>query len=193
MMSSFEYVSVLISIILGLGVTQIVTGFADIVQNWQRVKLYWPHLLWILLVFFLHIQEWWAVYDLRHFDAWQLPVFLFIILYPINLFILARLLYPSFQDNPAIDFKKFYFDNYRRFFLLVIILSLLAIADNSFISRLGLEGIVLPLIILSALTLVTLNKWEMEWLHKLIVILLFAAMVISLLSQLNITGLMPIR
>jgi len=32
-MTRFEYVSILISIILGLGITQIVTGTSDVVQN----------------------------------------------------------------------------------------------------------------------------------------------------------------
>lgn len=45
MISPFEYVSVLISIILGLGIAQIVTGLADIIHQWQRIKLYWPHTL----------------------------------------------------------------------------------------------------------------------------------------------------
>lgn len=44
-MTPFEYVSVLISIILGLGITQIVSGLADIVQHRHQVQLYWPHLM----------------------------------------------------------------------------------------------------------------------------------------------------
>ncbi len=55
-MTPFEHVSVLISIVLGLGITQKVSGLADIIHQWKSVKLYWPHLLWILFVFFLHIQ-----------------------------------------------------------------------------------------------------------------------------------------
>ena len=44
-MTPFEYVTVLISIILGLGITQIVTGVADIIHQWDKMKLYWPHML----------------------------------------------------------------------------------------------------------------------------------------------------
>ncbi|MBX2916563.1 MAG: hypothetical protein KF856_14935 [Cyclobacteriaceae bacterium] len=63
-MSPFEYVSVLISIILGLGITQIVTGVADVIQNWRNVKLYLPHALWVMFVFFLHMQERWVLYEM---------------------------------------------------------------------------------------------------------------------------------
>lgn len=40
MMSPFEYVTVLISIILGLGIAQIVIGFADLIHRLERTKLY---------------------------------------------------------------------------------------------------------------------------------------------------------
>ncbi len=60
MISAFEYVTVLISIILGLGITQILTGIADLFQKSDRVKFYWPHILWVLFVLILHIQEWWV-------------------------------------------------------------------------------------------------------------------------------------
>lgn len=117
-MTPFEYVTVLISIILGMGITQIVTGVADLVHQWERVKIYWPHLLWIILVFFLHIQDWWATYELRHFESFRLPTFLFVLLYPINLFILARILFPAVQPENEVDLKIFYFANCRKFFSL---------------------------------------------------------------------------
>jgi ACR3 family arsenite efflux pump ArsB len=113
-MTPFEYVTVLISIILGLGITQIVTGLADLIHQWDRVKVYWPHLLWIFLIFFLHIQEWWATYELRGFTSWRLTSFFFVIIYPIILFILARLWFPFGLNEGTIDLKKFYFENSNR-------------------------------------------------------------------------------
>src|SRR5579872_4509431 len=94
MISAFEYVTVFISIILGLGVTQILTGIADLVHQNERVKIYSPHLVWVFLVLVLHVQEWWVTFQLRSYGPWRLPVFLFILLYPVVLFILARLLFP---------------------------------------------------------------------------------------------------
>src|SRR5882757_9449630 len=104
-MTPFEYVTVLVSIILGLGITQIVTGVADLVHQWDRVKVYWPHLLWIIIVFFLQIQEWWSLYELRNITSLRLPTFFFVLLYPINLFILARLLFPLVQAESDINLK----------------------------------------------------------------------------------------
>jgi hypothetical protein len=132
-MTPFEYVSVLISIILGLGITQIVTGLADLIHQWDRVKVYWPHLLWIFLIFFLHIQEWWATYELKDFDSWRLTTFFFVVFYPTILFILDKLLFPFGFQEGEIDLKQFYFENFRRIFGWAIVLIVFALLTNIFI------------------------------------------------------------
>src|SRR5690349_8301075 len=129
-MTPFEYVSVLISIVLGLGITQIVSGTADLIHHWERVKMYWPHLLWVVLGFFLNIQEWWVLFELRDLPQWRLPTFFLTIIYPINLFVLARILFPTIPPEGIIDIKDFYFKNYRKFFLLIAILAFVSFIDN---------------------------------------------------------------
>src|SRR5688572_24307708 len=94
-MSAFEYVIVLISIILGLGITTILTGVAELIKQSKLFILYLPHIIWIVLVFVMHIHEWWFSYELKTEAVWTLPMFLFILLYPINLYILAHLLFPA--------------------------------------------------------------------------------------------------
>jgi hypothetical protein len=179
-MTPFEYVTVLISIILGLGITQIVTGVADIIHQWEKMKLYWPHALWIWLVFIMHIHEWWNTYDLRQHQSWYLISFLFVILYPIILFVLARILFPFGNMEAETDFKVFYFSNYRKFFLIVIVLASLAIAQDLLMESLPWEDEILKLIIVASLSVVALKKWNNETLHKLIVLLLLSAFVGSL-------------
>lgn len=172
MLSPFEYITILISIILGLGIAQLVTGMADIIYHWDRVKLYWPHILWIPIVFFLHIQEWWNIYALRDHDTWMLPLFLFIILYPINLFILARLLFPiSLNENTTLDYKHFYFNHYRRFFLVLAFSAFLSGLENVLISGLGFEGVQLQLAIIIILLFISLRRISSEWVHKLLLVM----------------------
>jgi hypothetical protein len=182
-MTPFEYVSVLISIILGLGISQLVTGVADIVHQWDRVKLYWPHMLWIGFIFFLHIQDWWTLYDLRNLSVWRLHTFLFTILYPINLFILARILFPFNSDNQGTDFKQFYFQNTRRIFVWAIVLVTLSIIDNVLLSRLPLTDQPLQLLLLAFLLFITIRNYRQEWIHKVIVLLLSGILLISMISH----------
>jgi hypothetical protein len=179
-MTPFEYVTVLISIILGLGITQIVTGVADIIHQWEKMKLYWPHALWIVLVFVMHIHEWWNTYDLKKHESWYLISFLFLILYPIMLFVLARILFPFGAMETETDFKVFYFNNYRKFFLIVIMLVSLAILQDIFLEGYQWKDQILKMVILIVLSIMSIRKINNENLHKLIVILLLSAFVGSL-------------
>jgi hypothetical protein len=54
-MDEFSYLSVLISVILGLAVTQVLKGFRGILLPRVRIRIYWPVLGWaplLLLVCF---------------------------------------------------------------------------------------------------------------------------------------------
>jgi hypothetical protein len=175
-MTPFEYVIVLISIILGMGITQIVTGIADLVHQWERAKVYWPHLLWVIVVFILHIQDWWSTYALRNFPAFRLPTFLFILLYPINLFILARILFPGVQPEGEFDLKKFYFANYRKLFLSASLLPFISMLNNSIIlgypwwTQAGHFAIVITFVFLMT------RKNIPEYVHKILAVVLLGSM-----------------
>lgn len=184
-MSPFEFVTVLISIILGLGITQIMSGIADLIHQWEKVKLYWPHLLWVMLVFILHVQEWWLVYELKSVTVWRLPYFLFQVLYPISLFILARILFPLQSDEHSTDMKQFYLHNYRKFFVMVMILSVLSALENIFVHGLGLEGWAVNAGIFFTLLVVAMRKTTSELHHQLLSILLLLVMVIGIVLHIN--------
>jgi hypothetical protein len=182
-MTPFEYITVLISIILGLGITQIISGIADLVHNSARVRIYWPHILLILLVFFLQVQEWWAIYDLKTHGAWRLPVFLFVSLYPIILFILARILFPFGITEAVIDLRKFYFDNFQRFYFFISLSAVIAGLENVFIHDLPATQQVLQLFIFTTSSLIVIKRYKQEWIHysyiTLLVIVMLASFVVA--------------
>jgi len=180
MISAFEYVTVFISIILGLGVTQILTGIADLVHQNDRVKIYWPHLVWIFLALVMHVQEWWVTFELRSYGPWRLPTFLFVLLYPVVLFILARLLFPFGLSEGRVDLEKFYFENYRRIFLFVAILALLSILDNLLLRKYFVEDIIAPGIVMILLSATAMARISSPWLHKGVAIFLLLSMIISI-------------
>lgn len=185
-MSAFEFVTVLISIILGLGITQLLSGIADLIQQWEKVKLYWPHVLWIIMIFVLHVQEWWLTFPLQASrTVWHLPLFLFQMLYPISLFIAARILFPAANDESSNNLKDFYFRNYRKFFLIVMILSVLSGLGNIFFYSLGVEGWLLNLIMLLVLLIVALWKIKAEWLHQLIAVGLLVTFVVGIIKNID--------
>jgi len=181
MISSFEYVTVLISIVLGLGITQILTGIARLIQKRDKLIIYWPHLLWILFILFLHVQEWWVMYELKTMMQWRLPVFLFIMLYPITLFVMAKLIFPNRLRGKRIDLKKFYYKNFSTFFALLIFSAMLSIAYNLFILNLKITDQLLQLLLMIGLSFILYKRYVNEWIHagvSLTVTLIMCAVIV---------------
>lgn len=183
MISPFEYVTVLISIILGLGITQILTGIADLIHKSDRVKVYWPHIIWILFVMLLHIQEWWVTYELKGYQPWRLPTFLFIMAYPINLFILARMLFPFALKGKIIDLKGFYFGNFRKIFLIFIISAALSITYNISILDLGVETQILQILLALSFAIISLRKYANQLLHEILAVTVLSVFIASVIVE----------
>lgn len=116
-MDPFEYVVVLTSLIIGLGIAQILTGFADVLSNLKNTKIYLPHILFTVVIFLLLIQEWWINYQYAtEIDSWTLKTVLAILAYPILLFVMARMIFPTGIRGNETDFKEYYFDQWRYIF-----------------------------------------------------------------------------
>ncbi len=179
-MSPFEFVTVLISIILGLGITTILTGVAERIKHFHRTKLYSPYVIWISIVFMLHIYEWWNSFTLRAIEVWSLPMFLFILLYPIVLYVLAHLLFPSNNDQ-QFNAKEFYFVNYRRYYFIAIVLILLSVLHNLFIEHLGITSQTGQLTALLIIVAFIISKTKKEIVHTIAASVLLIMLMVSLI------------
>lgn len=179
-MSPFEYVVVLISIILGLGITTILTGIAEWIKHYRSSRLYAPYIIWIVLVFVLHIHEWWESYLLKSIEVWPLPLFLFVILYPINLYVLAHLLFPRHTDENVFDAKKYYFGNYPKFFISALVLDTISIIHNLSVLKLPFESQIVQFLVLGILGSTLLSKTKKESVHVAIALFLLLLMIVSL-------------
>lgn len=182
-MSPFEYVTVLIAIVVGLGITQILTGVADIIQNSNKVKLYWPHLLWVTFILLLLIQEWWVIYELKDYQPWRLPEFLLIMLYPVNLYILSRVLYPIKVKGKELDLKMFYFNNWRKIYLLLVTSAFLSIVYNMHILELSLVDQILQILLILAFGFVAIMNYTQEWLHKILSVVIILILATSIIIE----------
>lgn len=184
-MSPFEYVVVLISIIIGLGVTVVLTGVAQLIREERSVKVFWPYLIWIGLVFVMHIHEWWITYQLKSTASWSLPTFLFIILYPILLFILANLLFPDSWDKSDRDMKQFYFGIYRKFFGCAVILVVLSVLQNIFISGLPVADQWVHGLVLVIVSGMLIRRPSGTLAHMAVALLLLLILIVSLTVEQN--------
>jgi len=114
--SPFEHISVLISIILGLGITQLLIGLHRLVQARERVKTYWLSLLWAALIFIAQVEWWWSSYALREETIWNFFYFLFVLLSPVSLYLAAAFALPDIEKGERYDLREYYYGSRGWFF-----------------------------------------------------------------------------
>lgn len=57
-MDEFGYLAVILSIILGLSVTQLLQGLSQVINARDRVRIYGPAIGWALLLLVIDVQAW---------------------------------------------------------------------------------------------------------------------------------------
>lgn len=127
-MDAFSYLSVLLSIILGLAITQILQGVRGLMLARSRLQVYWPCLCWVFILLMIDVQAWWAMYDLRARVEWSFLDFTVVLAQTVPLYLMAGLVLPDIAAEGAIDLRRHYLDNHRWFFALLILTLLISIA-----------------------------------------------------------------
>ena len=119
-MDTFNYLSVMISIILGVGLTQLFAGIGNLLQVRHRVKQYWLHSLWVLILIVSHLHLWWSFWALRESVAWTYPLFMYVLIGPAGLVIAGHIIIPGeFYEEVAegrFDLRHHYYNTSRLFF-----------------------------------------------------------------------------
>src|SRR5215471_8106358 len=130
-MGAFEYLSVLISIILALGMTRVLGGVGEMLQARSLRRLYWVHTLWIINLFLYLVIAWWIFYRWRNQQPWTFLLFVFVLISPTILYLASLLLFPRESDvDLNIDYKTHYYANHRAFFILFGLFTPVDIVDS---------------------------------------------------------------
>jgi len=101
MKHAFEYLSVLLSIVLALAVAHLLGGVARTITARSRIRVYWPSLVWAAVLFITAVQVWWADFKLFDHTGWTFPSFASTLLIPATLYLMAFLILPETQDMKA--------------------------------------------------------------------------------------------
>lgn len=95
-MDEFSYLSVLISVILGLAVTQILKGFRGILLSRARVRIYWPVIAWAAFLLLICSQNWWSMFGMRNRHDWTFLQFTMVLLNTVFIYMMTALVFPDF-------------------------------------------------------------------------------------------------
>lgn len=123
-MTIFEYIMVMVSIILALALAQLLRALTELITSTGR---YWVHMIWVVSLALMVVQYWWAYWDFNSIQAWSFDTYLAILLLPTLIFLLAYLLVPA-QRAEDTDWKSHFRSISRWFFSILIVMSVGGIA-----------------------------------------------------------------
>jgi hypothetical protein len=106
-MELFEFLMVLVSIIIGLAMAELLTGSARLLRARRSVDFYWLHTLLILGIGLAMLQIWWESWHLRDVGAVSFLQLCLLLASPIALFMMAHLLFPG-RGEPVV-MRDYYF------------------------------------------------------------------------------------
>jgi hypothetical protein len=127
MSDQFQYVMVLTSIIIGLGITNALLGLSSAIDRFTEssrpLRLSWASGVWLAFTFLWMVLFWWWEFRLleilKHWTLWN---YFLIICYAVVLFLLVALLIP--RDWDKVEDLNEYFLAKRRWFYSVLVLGL---------------------------------------------------------------------
>ena len=171
-MTSYEYISTLLSIIIGLGITHLLIGIGRIINNPKGVKPYWIHLVWTLAIFIYLIQYWWFEYKLISILEWTFQLYFFFILYAISLFFLCILNMPFYFPD---DFREYYYSTRRWFFIVFLLVNIIDVTDTLIkgSSHFASLGIGYPIFFTSCFIMAIVGFFSKKELHHAIIAITF--------------------
>jgi hypothetical protein len=126
----YQHIKVVISIIVGLCITTLLSGFARFVQHPKRAKVSVLHLGWAAALLLWIIHFWWWEFRLSLIPQWTFEIYFFIILYAILFYFLCTLLFPSDLKDYS-GYEDYFLSRRKWFFGILAATNIADIADTS--------------------------------------------------------------
>jgi len=133
-MDQFEYVMVLVSIIVGLGIAHILLGISGIIDRLSRkdgrLELSLAHAAWLGHCFLWLVMFWWWEYRLSMtVEEWSMGLYLFLIFYAVTIFLLQAVLVPRTWDGVT-SLKEYFLERRVWFYSLLAFATILDVLDS---------------------------------------------------------------
>jgi len=163
---AFEYLTVLISVVVGLSLASFLTNIVRIIHVRGEVKVSWVQLLWAATILIWTIDFWWFTFVFTEEAQWSIGLFFFVLSYSIFLFILMALLFPE-GVPPNHDYRAQFMRNRLWFFGVLLAFLIFDLGDYFIKLEKGIEivanwtyvAFIVPLMVFSFAALFTQKIW----------------------------------
>lgn len=192
-MSSFEYVMVLVSIVVALAIAHLLTALGECVRRFrgkgEPIKLDAVFLLWVGYVLIWLISFWWWEFEFQEVvTEWSFGLYLFVIGYAISLFILAEILAPNRMQGVTDTYADFR-DGRKWFFGTLLFVQAIDIFDSFLKSyEWGIRPASLSIIAVTAALAITGFISERRSVQLGVAIIAFASQLFYVFGELDVLG-----
>lgn len=121
-MTLFEFLMVLVSIIVGLGVAEILTGVAMQIRYRTSSSGYWVHSCAVAVIFLALLQTWWELWGLHNTLEWAFSDLVLMLVAPSSLYLVAHLIFP--ESMQKCDLEEYYYGSMPSIWWLAVIVTI---------------------------------------------------------------------
>jgi hypothetical protein len=163
-MTIFEYVMVLVSVVLSLGLARVLETHANLMKAGSRVRWSPTYVLWLAITVAGQIDVWAGLWTLQAAAVWTWSTLVIVLASAAALFYAAVLSSPDLQPDRTLDLWAFHLDNRRRYvgailaYLLISFLSNVSVLPDGRFETANLV-IGLPMLGLLLLAIFVRNRW----------------------------------
>lgn len=94
-MEAFGHLRMLVSLILGLGITRVLAGLSRRIQTPGRTEGMLAQTVWAFVILLNAVHFWWWEFGLRRVGDWHFGIFVFVLTYASLHFLMATLIFPD--------------------------------------------------------------------------------------------------
>lgn len=132
-MRTFEYVTILFSILLGVCITQMAINVVLVIQNFRTAVLYAPTILWNLAALFAILAHWVHFFKARNRESWNAFQLTIVFVTPLIYFIPATLLSQAPLIDGRYDYAELWYANRSQVYVTVLLFCVMTMAQHYFV------------------------------------------------------------
>lgn len=192
-MNTFEYVMVLVSIVIALAIAHLLTALGECVRRLrakdEAIKLDAVFLLWVGFVLIWLISFWWWEFKYQEIVTdWSFGLYLFVIGYSIALFMLAEILVPH-RMRGVTDTYAHFLEGRKWFFGTLLLVQAIDIIDTFLKgSDWGMRPAVLTVYTVTISIAITGFVSERRSIQLAVAIIAFTSQLLYLFGELDVLG-----
>jgi len=134
----YSHIAVLVSIVIALGMAELVTAWGDLLRNRQVVTFYWTHAFWTVFILVMMIQFWWGFWNFNSNESWTIISLTTLVFQNLLVVLTAQMLAPKIAAGQPANMKEFFYSNSKLFFLLAAMMLVCLTLNDIFLLNLPL-------------------------------------------------------